>query len=358
MSTKYTKTIKTIKNTPNIKQIREQKQKEYREQQIHIPWIEKYRPKRIKNLLTNKILKLEIDKILKYKDIPNMILTGISGIGKTSTILCLAYELYEKYMSSCVLELNASDDRGIKSLNTAVINFCDKMLPYDSSIKLYAQHKLLIFDEADNMTEKAQLLICNLMDKYHSRVRFVFTCNTSTTISESIQTRCKILRYEKIDPPQVIERLKFICDREKLIYNEDGLMEVYNFSNGDLRHAINILQMAKTKYNKLNSEIVYDITDRPQLYVIKDLIKLFVDKNLKESLNLVYTLKNSGFSCCDILSIIFSVVKSYNYTDLSEDSKMTILLITTNYLYDVNRFVDTDLQLTNYIIDMCSAHIV
>ena len=63
MSTKYTKTIKTIKNTPNIKQIREQKQKEYREQQIHIPWIEKYRPKRIKNLLTNKILKLEIDKI-------------------------------------------------------------------------------------------------------------------------------------------------------------------------------------------------------------------------------------------------------------------------------------------------------
>ena len=96
-----------------------------------------------------------------------------------------------------MIHLNASDERGIKLINSGELNtFCTHKLPYfEKDIKKYPQQKLIIFDEADNMTEKALPIISILMDKFHNSTRFVFTCNTSSKIIESIQSRCKIIRY-------------------------------------------------------------------------------------------------------------------------------------------------------------------
>ena len=93
-----------------------------------IPWIEKYRPQKIEEIVMDDVINKQILNIIKNKDIPNMILTGTPGIGKTTTLLCLARELYGPYANEAVLELNASDDRGIQSINTSVINFCNYLI--------------------------------------------------------------------------------------------------------------------------------------------------------------------------------------------------------------------------------------
>ena len=108
---------------------------------------------------------------------PNIIITGIPGIGKTTTILCIAKNLIRKYFEEGVLELNASDVRGVKTVQETIEYFCKKKLQIDEN---FANHKIVLLDEADNMTKKAQQSINNLMEQYQDTTRFAFTCNNSS----------------------------------------------------------------------------------------------------------------------------------------------------------------------------------
>ena len=160
------------------------------------PWIEKYRPTNINNLVIDDITLNKFKKIINDLEMPNCIITGNSGIGKTSTLLCMAEQLYGPYKNEAVLEQSASDDRGIKAVQDSIIHFCKKKLVIKG--KKYAKHKLVLLDEADNMTPKAQQLINNLMEKYIHTTRFTFTCNNSSDIIEAIQSRCIIFRYKRL----------------------------------------------------------------------------------------------------------------------------------------------------------------
>ena len=161
-----------------------------------IPWIEKYRPKTLDDLIVDEITLTKLRSIIERSDMPNIIITGMPGIGKTTTILCLAHSLLGKYYKDAVLELNASDDRGIKTVQNTINSFCKKKMQIAKNVR---KHKIILLDEADNMTEKAQKLIGNLMEKYGETTRFAFTCNTSNDINETIQTKCIILRYKRIN---------------------------------------------------------------------------------------------------------------------------------------------------------------
>ena len=124
---------------------------------IKTPWVEKYRPKTSEDILLDPFIKEKIDNIVKNKSIPNMIITGEPGTGKTSTIICLAKQIYgEKNINESVLELNASDDRGLSIINNTILPFCKKKINKNL-------HKLVILDEADSITTKAQNLLSNII---------------------------------------------------------------------------------------------------------------------------------------------------------------------------------------------------
>jgi DNA polymerase III delta prime subunit len=228
----------------------------------NLPFSEKYRPRKLEDLILDPIIYTKIKSIIAAKDIPHIIFTGKSGVGKTSTIHCIARAIYpreyEKYNQS-IVELNASDDRGIKSVHETIINFCKRKVYFTEG---FAQHKLLILDEADNITKKAQRLINSIMEKYPT-TRFAFTCNNSSDIIESIQSRCIIIRFTKPPLENFISRIKLICNNENINFDDEAVPYLFEKCQKDLRQTLNLLELT---YKTSNEITIKNIVKRKRPY--------------------------------------------------------------------------------------------
>lgn len=337
-----------------------------------VPWIEKYRPNSIDDLLLDSVTLSKIKKIIQDKDMPNIIIPGLPGIGKTSTIKCIARSLYGPHIDDAVLEINASDDRGIKSVQENIVNFCKKKMYFneedsddDEETKKekakYAKHKIIFLDEADNMTEPAQRLVNMLMEKNHGTTRFAITCNESSDIIESIQSRCIIMRFYKLTTEQITSRLKHICECEKIKYNMKTLEAISVMSNGDLRSSINTLQLVFNGFGEVKDDShIYDICGKPQPVLISELLYSCIQKNFRESIKKIIEMKKMGFSESDILVSMFTFLKlnacitvSSDKTKtefkIKEDVKIKLLDNICHSIYIVSKGVNTELQLTGCI---------
>ena len=318
-----------------------------------LPWIEKYRPQFIGDIIFNDNMQTKIYEFIKSNNIPNMILTGVPGIGKTTTIRCIGMGLYGKYYNNSVLELNASDDRGIKSVQIDIINFCRTKQIYNKEDEnKYCKHKLIILDEADNMMDKAQHQINTLMEKYKDTVKFAFTCNSSSDIIEAIQSRCIILKYIKLTNSQIVVRLKQICKIEKIKSDKSCLTEIADLSHGDLRHAINNIQLMFNKYGVIKTEHIPDICNLPQPITIKQIFINCQKNDLKSAIKLLSELKNSGYSYTDITIGMLYTIKSHYCEDFSDDIKIIITEQIGNTYYNLSKYVESLLQMIALLINI------
>lgn len=318
------------------------------------PWIEKYRPRNINDVMLHPFLAAKIQQMIQDKNIPNIILTGTPGIGKTTTLLCIARALYGGRVNDAVLELNASDDRGIKS-NDSIDSFCKHKLDIDTN--LYCSQKLIIFDEADNITEKAQEQLKSLMDKHGNSTRFAFTSNDSNKIIESIQSKCIILQYTKLLKEHVVTRLKYISEKENITYNDQVYDDIANITDGDIRSAINNLQLVYNAYGDQSQDPdkeidVYTVCGKPKPEIIKQLFHCCKNNKIEQAVKIGLELKNSGLSCLDIFLQMINVIKTYKLLDLNEEYKIKYLNTICNRTYIVSNGIDTDLQLVACICDM------
>lgn len=326
--------------------------------QEQLPWIEKYRPDGIDGLMLNDKLKKSIKDMIKTKNIQNIILVGPPGVGKTSTIRCIAKELLGKYYSRYVLELNASDDRGTKSVQGTIINFCRTKLFYkDDDGKKYSGQKIIILDEADNMVEKAQHQIDLLMEQYKDKVRFAFTCNSSTPIIESIQSKCIILRYTRLSLDLVSHKLAKIAEIEKINYDKGGLHSIANISNGDLRQAINIMQMMYNKNGKITEKDVNDSCDIPQPLIIKEIFDKCINNDLPKAIEKVIELRENGYSGSDVMYGMFYTLKTELCKDIPEDKLIKIGKCISYSTYVISKGLDTNLQLIACLCDITNSFI-
>lgn len=318
---------------------------------MNIPFIEKYRPRYINDILLNTNIKNKIQTYVKQKEIPNILINGSPGIGKTTTIKCIARELYGPYMDSTVLELNASDDRGIQTVQDIITTFCKKKIFYkDDDLELYAHHKLIILDEADNMTEKAQIQINILMEEFNKTTRFVFTCNESNKIIETIQNKCILLRYSKLDKLQIKNRLIYICQKEKIEYNDKTIDDITTLADGDGRTAINSLQLVYNAYNTLQNIDVFSICGKPQPQMILSLFSYCKNKDITNCIKIIYEFKNMGLSELEIVLSLINYIKTDNVTN--EKIKIKYLTILGNKAYVISNGIETMIQLVGCICDM------
>ncbi|KAJ2297008.1 replication factor C subunit 4, partial [Coemansia sp. RSA 2705] len=173
--------------------------------------VEKYRPTELKDVVGNQDTVERLGVIASTGNMPNLILAGEPGIGKTTSILCLAHALLGAAYREAVLELNASDDRGIDVVRNRIKTFAQKKVNLPAG-----RHKIIILDEADSMTPGAQQALRRTMEIYSNTTRFALACNLSGKIIEPIQSRCAILRFGKLQGDQVLRRLVEICRAEAL----------------------------------------------------------------------------------------------------------------------------------------------
>ncbi|GMC28018.1 unnamed protein product [Saccharomyces cerevisiae] len=283
---------------------------------LQLPWVEKYRPQVLSDIVGNKETIDKLQQIAKDGNMPHMIISGMPGIGKTTSVHCLAHELLGRSYADGVLELNASDDRGIGVVRNQIKHFAQKKLHLPPG-----KHKIVILDEADSMTAGAQQALRRTMELYSNSTRFAFACNQSNKIIEPLQSRCAILRYSKLSDEDVLKRLLQIIKLEDVKYTNDGLEAIIFTAEGDMRQAINNLQSTVAGHGLVNADNVFKIVDSPHPLIVK---KMLLASNLEDSIQILRTdLWKKGYSSIDIVTTSFRVTK--NLAQVKESVRLEMM---------------------------------
>ncbi|XP_014467759.1 PREDICTED: replication factor C subunit 4 [Dinoponera quadriceps] len=233
------------------------------------PWVEKYRPRTVDDIVEQTDVVNVIRQAMEHTDFPNMLFYGPPGTGKTSIIHAAARQMFGNMYRDRILELNASDDRGIQVVRDKIKSFAlRKANPTRPDGKKCPPFKIIILDEADSMTGAAQTALRRIMEKEAQSTRFCLVCNYLSRIIKPIASRCTKFRFKPLSDVKSIDRLEYICNEENLKVDKSVLEKIVETSKGDLRQAVMCLQSITRLKGK-----DYDITVRDALdlmWVIPD----------------------------------------------------------------------------------------
>lgn len=240
-------------------------------------WAEKYRPKSLSQMVNQKKIVERLASFVKSRNVPHCIFAGPPGTGKTTAALCLAHDLYGETYREHLMELNASDARGINVVRETVKTF--------ARVRTLGEipFKILILDEADNMTSDAQQALRRTMERYTNTCRFILIANYSGKIIEPIQSRCAPFRFKYLPREEQDTYLKHITMSENVELLEDGFDAIFDVCGGDLRKATNSLQAAASLGKPVASETVYSVVGRANPADVHDMIKTAISGDFIEA---------------------------------------------------------------------------
>ena len=315
-------------------------------QTFELPWVERYRPQLLADVVGNNEIIGRLRAIAEDGCMPNLILSGPPGTGKTTSVLALARCLLGDAFKDAVLELNASDDRGIDTVRTKIKMFAQKKVTLPPG-----RHKVIILDEADSMTSAAQQAMRRTMELYSSTTRFALACNNSSKVIEPIQSRCAILRFSRLSDQEVLSRLLHVCDAERLAYDDAGLEALIFTAEGDMRNALNNLQSTHAGFGVVNDENVFKVCDQPHPLVVKKIVAACQAGDVRGANGALERLWNDGYSAIDIIGVFFRIVK---YSDeVPEDMQLQYIRLIGYTHMRIADGLDSLLQLQGLCGRMC-----
>ncbi len=220
------------------------------------PWTEKYRPRSVDEVSYQEEVVATLQRALQSANLPHLLFYGPPGTGKTSTALAIARQLFGPELArSRVLELNASDERGINVVRTKVKTFASAAVGLPAPGYPCPPFKLLILDEADSMTADAQNALRRTMEATSRVTRFVFICNYVSRIIEPLASRCAKFRFRPLPAAVTGARLAEICAAENVTLGPGAADALAAVSRGDLRRAVTTLQSAARLAAGDNSQV-------------------------------------------------------------------------------------------------------
>jgi len=263
--------------------------------QEDVLWVEKYRPRSLDDIVNQKEIVERLKKFVAEKNMPHLLFAGPPGTGKTTAALALVHDLYGDNYKQYFLELNASDERGIDVIRNKVKEFARTVPPGD------VPFKVVLLDEADNMTADAQQALRRTMELYTQTTRFILACNYLSKIIEPIQSRTALFRFYPLKKEDVVNRLAYIAKNEGVEYDEKAFETIYDITQGDMRKSINILQAASA-YGKVTVEAVYKVLGLAQPKEVREMMNLALSGKFNEArAKLRELLVNYGLSGEDVV---------------------------------------------------------
>jgi replication factor C small subunit len=240
-------------------------------------WAEKYRPRKLDDIVDQRDIVERLKSFVKSRNVPHCIFAGPPGTGKTTAALCLARDLYGDVYREHMMELNASDERGIDVVRETVKTFARTKsigeIPF----------KIMILDESDNMTSDAQQALRRTMERYTETCRFIMCANYSGKIIEPIQSRCAPFRFTYLPREEHDCYLKEIAAKEKVKLVPEGLDAIFEVCGGDLRRAINTLQSGASLGKPVDAKVVYSITGKASPADVQKMLKVAMDGDFLEA---------------------------------------------------------------------------
>jgi replication factor C small subunit len=310
-------------------------------------WAEKYRPKKLDDIVNQREIVERLKSFVKSRNVPHCIFAGPPGTGKTTAALCLSRDLYGDVYREHIMELNASDERGIDVVRETVKTFARMKsigeIPF----------KVMILDEADNMTSDAQQALRRTMERYTETCRFIMCANYSGKIIEPIQSRCAPFRFTYLPRKEHDSYLCKIAEQEKIKLLADGLDAVFEVCGGDLRRAINTLQAAASLGKPIDAKVVYSITGRASPADVQKMLKTAMDGNFIESRKqLRDMIQKYGVAGSDIIRQIHSEIFK---VDIPEPWRIKLAGIVGEVDYRLVEGADEEVQLSALLARLVEA---
>lgn len=283
----------------------------------NLPWVEKYRPKQLDDVISHDQIVKTIRKLIDERKLPHLLFYGPPGTGKTSTILACARYLYGNNFQSMVLELNASDDRGIDVVREQIKDFASTRKIFSSGVKL------IILDEADSMTSAAQNALRRVIEKYTRNTRFCLIGNYINKIIPALQSRCTRFRFAPLQKEMVLPRLQHVIASEGIKVTPEAVEAILRLSGGDMRKCLNILQSASMSFGDVDEQSIYLCTGNPEPKDVHQIVQWLLQEDYAAAYNNVQELRRlKGIALIDVVKEIHPYI---DRIDFPTETKIQLL---------------------------------